>query len=213
MDLTNALEKLFEMKQEGRLSEEEFQKEKTRLLAQQRAELQGGRPTSVKEIYKDYWRKCFVWRGRASRSEYWWPVAVNAGISMGSNFLAIILMLVSAKVPFLFIIGAVINLIMSLYMFVTLIPTLAVQVRRFHDLNKSAWFTFAPTFLLLFLVVVAGIGAVLEYALPELGTFSAIKNVLFVGGGIGLFGSVIIWFIYTCLPGTPGPNRYGDPRI
>ena len=60
------------------------------------------------------------------------------------------------------------------YLLVFLIPGIAVQVRRFHDQDKSGWF------ILL--------------------------------GFIPYIGSLII-FVFMCLEGTRGPNRFGpDPK-
>ncbi len=54
------------------------------------------------------------------------------------------------------------------------IPSLAVQVRRFHDQNRTGW------------LVLLGF-------------------IPYVGG--------LIVLAFMCLPGTPGPNRYGpDPK-
>lgn len=55
-----------------------------------------------------------------------------------------------------------------------LIPSIAVQVRRFHDQDKSGW------------LVLLGL-------IPYLG------------------GLIVL--VFMCLPGTPGPNRFGaDPK-
>jgi len=55
-----------------------------------------------------------------------------------------------------------------------LVPSIAVQVRRFHDQDKSGWF-------------------VLLGFIP------------YVGG--------LIVLVFMCLPGTPGPNRFGDDPL
>ncbi len=56
----------------------------------------------------------------------------------------------------------------------TIIPSIAVTVRRLHDQDKSGWFYF-------------------------------ISFVPYVGG--------LILFVFMCIDGTPGPNRYGpDPK-
>ncbi len=63
--------------------------------------------------------------------------------------------------------------LLGIFYLAILIPAIAVQVRRFHDQDKSGWF-------------------VLLGLIP------------FVGG--------IIVLVFMCLPGTPGPNRFGpDP--
>lgn len=66
--------------------------------------------------------------GRARRSEYWYFVLFHALISAA-------LTLVAYMVPALAILGS----IASLALF---IPSLAVQVRRLHDIGKSGWYIF-----------------------------------------------------------------------
>lgn len=67
------------------------------------------------------------------------------------------------------------SMILGLFYLAILIPSLAVQVRRFHDQDKSGWF-------------------VLLNFIP------------FVGG--------LIVFIFMCLDGTRGDNRFGpDPKM
>jgi uncharacterized membrane protein YhaH (DUF805 family) len=72
--------------------------------------------------------------GRASRSEYWYFVLANVIIS-------IVLM----------VIGFAINsdILSNLYSLVTLVPAIAVAVRRMHDVNKSGWFILIPIYNLI----------------------------------------------------------------
>jgi uncharacterized membrane protein YhaH (DUF805 family) len=58
----------------------------------------------------------------------------------------------------------------GLFVLATIVPSIAVTVRRFHDQDKSGWF-----YLLSFIPYVGG----------------------------------IIVFVFMCLDGTPGPNRFG----
>jgi uncharacterized membrane protein YhaH (DUF805 family) len=71
--------------------------------------------------------------------------------------------------------GASIGLILlGILLLAVFIPSLAVQVRRFHDQNRSGW------------LVLLGL-------------------IPYIGGPIVL--------VFMCLPGTPGPNRFGeDPK-
>lgn len=64
--------------------------------------------------------------GRANRPEYWWFTLFNILVSVGINLLSLV-------IPFIGIIG-------GLYALATLIPGIAVGVRRMHDINKSGWF-------------------------------------------------------------------------
>ena len=70
----------------------------------------------------------------------------------------------------------------------SLIPYIAVTIRRLHDRNMSGWF------LLGFMVV----GIILS----RLGTI----------GSVVMLALEIAWIVVLALPGTPGPNKYGpDP--
>jgi len=68
--------------------------------------------------------------GRASRTEYWLFQLVNIGILfLGSLLFTLIDTL---AMPLL--------MVVSIYLLVVFIPSLAVTVRRLHDTNKSGWF-------------------------------------------------------------------------
>ena len=67
--------------------------------------------------------------GRARRSEYWYFTLFNVIIS-------IVLFALIFVLP---IIGFVLY---CLYSLMIIIPSLAVTVRRLHDVNKSGWFYF-----------------------------------------------------------------------
>lgn len=82
--------------------------------------------------------------GRARRSEYWWFTLINAAIAFGILFVtAIIAASAEAAVPLI--------LLTFLWLAATIIPSLAVAVRRLHDTDKSGWW------LLLQLVPLGGI--------------------------------------------------------
>lgn len=62
----------------------------------------------------------------------------------------------------------------------SIIPSIAVTVRRLHDLNYSGWIY---------------LGVVLLGIIPIVGTIVQ-----------------LVFLVFTCLPGTKGPNKYGpDP--
>lgn len=82
-------------------------------------------------------KECFNWyldclklhyadfNGRARRSEFWYFVLCNAIVSA---VLSLIFGLI--KLPF----------VAGLYSLAVLVPSLAVAVRRMHDIGKSGWF-------------------------------------------------------------------------
>ena len=72
--------------------------------------------------------------GRARRKEYWMFFLFNMIFAYGLQILAF-----AAEVPAL-LFAAVI------YTFAVLIPSLAVGVRRMHDVGKSGWYILIPIY-------------------------------------------------------------------
>ncbi len=72
--------------------------------------------------------------GRARRSEFWWFVLIN--------------IIVSAIVGF---ISGLINFpsLIMIYNLAVFIPTIAVTIRRMHDVGKSGWFCLIPIYSLI----------------------------------------------------------------
>ena len=133
---------------------------------------------SIKHVFSNY----ATFRGRASRSEFWWfylfSVLVNIALDIISRPLGLTfggaeyIIGEGANATTLVIPGQ--SILSSLWALAVLLPTLAVGTRRFHDSNRSAW-----NWLWLLAVPLCGIGFII----------------------------LIIWWI---LPSTQGPNRYGD---
>ena len=81
----------------------------------------------------DWWKKVFIknyanFEGRARRAEYWNYVLFNFLISLGVWIFAIVFVFFGGflLIPFLWIFGLA-----------TIIPSIAVGVRRLHDTGKS----------------------------------------------------------------------------
>ena len=85
------------------------------------------------------YRKYFVFKGRASRSEYWWCFA--------AAFLFAWPLLLSETAD-----GSLFTLLSFIYFILTLsvaMPLLAAWTRRMHDVDRSGWnwlFIFGPIF-------------------------------------------------------------------
>ena len=78
--------------------------------------------------------------GRARRAEYWWFFLINMIISFVVGFVGGLI-----KLP---IIG-------TIYSLAVLLPSIAVGVRRMHDVGKSGWYLLIPIYNLI-LAVTAG---------------------------------------------------------
>ena len=73
--------------------------------------------------------------GRSRRSEYWWFVLFNLIITYGLMFLGLYVLHITW--------------LGSLYSLAALIPSIAVGVRRMHDVDKSGWFLLIPIYNLI----------------------------------------------------------------
>ena len=137
-------------------------------------------------------QKYATFRGRAPRAEYWWFYLAT-----------LILSLLVAGIEAAAGVGDIVSNIISLILFV---PTLAVLIRRLHDTDRSGWW------LMIAIVPLLVTGGLIVKALSdgqtaETGLFSAALVPLIVTGI-----AAIAIFIFTILPGTHGPNRFGaDP--
>ncbi len=102
-------------------------------------------------------KKYAVFSGRACRAEYWYFYLVNSLILFAFGIAIIVFTIqmfssvitsmeagngnVSVSVP-----GWIYPLLVlgGIYPLAFFIPSLAVAVRRMHDVNKSGWFIFVP---------------------------------------------------------------------
>ncbi len=109
------------------------------------------------------YRKYAVFSGRARRSEYWFfallwlPVGIVTGIVEAVSKLTDSGRMHLNETELITL--AVVSVIMSIFAIGSLLPTLAVSVRRLHDLNASGWW------LLLFIAL---------QSLPLLGILSTL---------------------------------------
>ena len=75
-----------------------------------------------------------------------------------------------------------------------LVPSVALGVRRLHDIDRSGWWMLLPVTLLW--LGPFGVGEVVELM------FSGLR-----------FVALVLFLVFLCLRGTVGPNRFGpDPR-
>lgn len=144
--------------------------------------------------YKAYWKRYFDFKGRTSRSNFWWAILGQFIVSIFVGVLANILT------------SDAVNTLWSL---VTLIPGLSLNVRRLHDVDRSGWW-----------IVLVYVPIVLFVVSLTLTTASLVMSAEAASGGFGLativFGLlaliVAIYFIILFVKkGVQGENRYGMP--
>ena len=163
-------------------------------------------------------KKYAQFSGRASRAEFWWFTLFILLSYIVVWFLLIGAlggMAASGAQPSAGIFGAMGAgmIFMLLFWLALIIPTLAVQTRRLHDINRSGWWLLG-FYILYALYMVMSFGTVFSAGMdptaaaqPDLGALG-ITMVL----GLAMFIYMIVLLVFYCLPGTPGQNNYGpDP--
>jgi|SRR5690348_7596691 len=131
--------------------------------------------------------------GRAPRAEYWW-------YTLGLVIAFLVLMIVESITGLKGMIFGVYGPLTALLWLATIIPGIAVGVRRLHDTNRSGWWLllFVPYAIAASLMTRAAAGAPTLGAIGMLGLLSLVGLVL-----------CIVLLVFMVLPGTPGDNRYG----
>ena len=90
----------------------------------------------MKKYYLNIITKQFSdFKGRARRKEYWMFILFNTIFSIVFSFVDTLL------------IGSEIT--SNLYSLVVLVPSIAVGIRRMHDVGKSGWFILIPIYNLI----------------------------------------------------------------
>ena len=72
--------------------------------------------------YKEYFTRYFDFSGKTTRAGYWWVVLANIIIAFALGLL-----------------GSLGTTISSVYSIATLIPGIAISIRRLHDTGRSGW--------------------------------------------------------------------------
>lgn len=156
--------------------------------------------------------------GRSSRSEFWWYwlflmiayavlwIGVFAAIGIGAAAAT------TANQSPLALVGAlgILGIFILLFWLVLFVPSLAVQVRRLHDTNRSGWWIGA--FWLLYLVyMVVSFGSIVSMRVANDGTTPNIPGVAAMSIiALIVFVYSIVLLVFWCLPGTKGANRFGE---
>jgi len=110
-------------------------------MASPRSYLQGG-PAGFGEAIRGGLRNWLVYRGRASRSGYWWFILFQEIVSVASCVVFFVMAAStspatpSAPVAVLFLIIAVLFVVAAIYLG---LAELALLVRRLHDSGRSGW--------------------------------------------------------------------------
>jgi len=92
---------------------------------------------AVKSAFSNYAN----FKGRASRSEYWWFVLFY-------NVIYLVLGLLASA-------ASIFGIVALVFLLGIIVPLIAVAIRRMHDSDKSGWFMLIP-FYNLYLAIIKG---------------------------------------------------------
>lgn len=159
---------------------------------------------SFTEAIKRFYKKYAVFRGRASRSEYWFVVLFYSLVSLAAIVLAVI-------APPL---AVIISIAFILFCLASIVPSFALYARRLHDVNISAWF-------IVIQAVLSIIGGILTmnsasntdasyYITSSSASMNASLNSSFNSVPMLIFNTIpsIIAFILVLLPSKPAGARF-----
>lgn len=137
-------------------------------------------------------KKYAEFTGRSRRKEYWMYVLLLIVVS-------VVLGVVEGILGINQMIAGMYGPLSLLFSLATLCPSIAVGIRRLHDINRSGWWlliAYAPLALAMVAMLLGLVG---------LGTAMALLGL----AGIG----ALVLFVFSLLEGTRGPNQYGpDPK-
>lgn len=172
---------------------------------------------TIQQAASRFWRKYAVFSGRASRSEYWWWALIAFGVSfvlqlVGNIIFGGSLFALDAGETSLSPRTLLLPLIpVGVWYLATLVPSLAVLVRRLHDTNRSGWW------LLLYLPGYVGLVPLfiglfsLDPERLAVGDTSGVAVGALVSGGILLLlGSIagVVLLVFSVLGPDPRGARF-----
>lgn len=183
--------------------------------------LRAENPSSLWQWFKVAMKKSFVWRGRATRMEFWgfymFSCIISMVLSMGLSVAQIPFTLeYELKGNYDYILqasywespGGILQILQLVVGFIFIFPTISVAVRRMHDLGKSG------VFIGIFVAAIVGFYgsiAALFYQLVEYQDTASIGMwvLLILGLGAVIIGMGIRLLIYCCRDSQQGRNQYG----
>lgn len=131
-----------------------------------------------------------VFSGRARRKEYWMFILFNLIFSIVANIIDYIFGTRNIVLTY--------GLFSGLYTLVVLIPSLAVAVRRLHDVGKSGWF-------MIFILVPLLLFSYFAGAYPSDPSLLAPMGITAV-----IFFGIAIWMLVLfCTEGEVNDNKWG----
>ena len=140
-------------------------------------------------------KKYATFKGRASRSEFWWFHLFQFLASFAIVIVAVVIYAISQDMLLLL----ALQLVSWLFQLAIFLPEIAVTCRRLHDTERSGWWMILPTGTYFIGIIFVGISLLLT---NDVTFFAVVTLIATLGASI----CVLIWLID---PSDRGENKYG----
>ena len=161
---------------------------------------------SFAEAIKRFYKKYAVFRGRASRSEYWFVRLFYYLIDLA----AIVLIAITTAIPAL---EVIIGIVYLLFYLASIVPFLALYARRLHDANMSAWFILIRVLPTIgYILIINSVYDQLSLVSSSSASINESNDSSFSSALMIIFNFIIIpsiiTFIFSLLPSQPAGARF-----
>lgn len=140
-------------------------------------------------------KKYATFKGRASRSEFWWFQLFQFLASFAIVIVAVVIYAISQDM----LLNLALQLVSWLFQLAIFLPEIAVTCRRLHDTERSGWWMILPTGTYFIGIIFVGISLLLT---NDVTFFAVVTLIATLGASI----CVLIWLID---PSDRGENKYG----
>lgn len=146
--------------------------------------------------------KYLTFRGRASRSEYWWFYLFTM---LAGNILPLIGVMLGV------VLGPVVAILLGILYLALMPPLLSVNVRRLHDVGRSGWWIGGAMIAFPAFGILAAIAGIASEGPDQLASETAGPLFAIMVGLAVLIGLAygITMLVFSVKRGDPGPNRFG----
>ncbi|MFV0626030.1 MAG: DUF805 domain-containing protein [Alphaproteobacteria bacterium] len=136
--------------------------------------------------YFDAFKNFAIFEGRTNRFDYWSFILINLFVTISFS-------------SFPQFGGA--------YAVLSLLPSLAITIRRLHDVNKSGFYLL-PLYLFSFLIIFT-ILFFISNPISFVTSVSPLVRSLYILGFVAFIGWTVYIFVLTCYKGCEEDNKYG----
>ena len=148
------------------------------------------------QAVRSFWSNYANFKGRARRSEYWFITLFLLLTNVAAAGIDLALMQGDVE---RFVANGGGGIVGLVWLVATILPALAVSVRRLHDTGRTGWW-----------LVVVYIPVILLSGLSTLGDLASFQTLVVIGVlAVVAFVVNIVILVFTVLDSTPDENQYG----